>query len=367
MNIQADSLRRLIAAIFTQAGCPADEGARIGNLLVAANLAGHDSHGVIRVPRYVQGIADGRVKPGQHISVVTDGGAFAVVDGNYGFGQTVAPEAVALGIEKARAHGIAIVALRNAGHIGRAGDFAEMAAEADQVSIHFVNVKSSLLVAPFGGAERRMSTAPIAIGVPVDGRRPVILDFATSQVAEGKALVALNGGKKVPEGSFVWPDGRLSDDPRALYGEPQPGRLPNPIEGPGALRAMGEHKGSGLALMCELLGGAFTGNGCAGPPPRPHANGMLSIYLSRAAFQAGDGFAAEARQYIDYVKSAKPVEPDGEVLMPGEPEDRKRAQHLRDGVPLQDQVWESILATARKVGLDQGRIDALLSPSEAAA
>ena len=152
-----------------------------------------------------------------------------------------------------------MVALRNAGHIGRVGDWAEMAAAAGLVSVHFVNASGSVLVAPFGGTERRLSTAPFCVGVPRPGQPPVVLDFATSVVAEGKVLVASQGGKKLPDNALIGLDGKMSTDPRVLYGEYTPTGPRQHRQGTGAIRAFGDHKGSGLALMCELLGGSLTG------------------------------------------------------------------------------------------------------------
>ncbi len=361
MHIEIAPLRRLVSAIFSAAGCDRAESDRIALYLSNANLAGHDSHGVIRVPRYVEYLRAGKVKAGQGLTVVTENDVLAVLDGNFGFGQTVGPLAVRHGIDKAAANGVALIALRHAGHLGRIGEWAEMAAAEGLVSVHFVNVAGSLLVAPFGGTSRRLSTAPFAAGVPVAGKPPMILDFATSVVAEGKALVAMNGGKPLPEGSLIGPDGKPTTDPVALYGVVAPGTSPNPRNGPGAIRAMGEHKGSGLALLCELLAGALTGSGCAGPGERSVANGMLSLYMSPAFFGSGDAFAGEVAGYIDFFKSANPVDPDGEVLIPGEPERQRRTARERDGVPLTDDAWQAILGAARGVGLGQEETDALLA------
>ena len=350
--IIAENLRRLVADIFANCGCSEAEAARIAHYLVLANLTGHDSHGVIRVPRYVTALAEGRVIAGREITIVTENDALAVVDGNRGFGQTVGPQATRLGIAKAKAKGAAIIALRHAGHLGRIGDFAEMAAKDGIVSIHLVNVAGSLLVAPFGGVERRISTAPLAIGVPQPDAPPLILVFATSVVAEGKALVAHRGGKPVPDDAMIGPDGAVSGDTRLLYGETRPGDQPDYRQGSGALRAMGGHKGSGLAFMIELLAGALTGSGTAGPPPRTIANGMLSVFLDQATFDTEDGFVAEMRQYADYVTSARPAEEDGEVLLPGDIERRTLAQRSADGIPLSDEAWQAIKACAHSVGVD---------------
>ena len=348
--IEADRLRGLVGDIFSAAGCSRGEAERIARYLVAANLAGHDSHGVVRVPRYVEMKRDGRVVADQAIEVTVDTPVLAVIDGRFGFGQSVAPQAVEIGIAKCKAMGLSAVSLRNSGHIGRVGDWAEMAAAADLISIHFVNAGGSVLVAPFGGVERRFSTAPYCIGVPMPGRPPLVLDFATSVVAEGKVLVASQGGKKIPPDALIGPDGAMSGDPAMLYGEHTPTGPRDFRKGSGAIRAFGDHKGSGLALMCEVLGGALTGNGCASLE-RPSANGMFSLYVDPARIDPAGFFPEEASRYVDHVKRAKPAQPGGEILVPGEPEQKSRERRLAEGIPLPDDTWTSIKATARSVGL----------------
>ncbi len=365
MQIHAAPLRALVREVFRAAGCEAEEPERIAHYLVGANLTGHDSHGVIRVPRYLQWMAVGGVKPNRDLTVVSENDVMAVLDGNFGFGQTIGPRAVQLGIDKAADGGVSIVALRHSGHLGRIGDWAEMAAAAGQVSIHFVNVSGSLLVAPFGGRERRMSTNPVAVGIPLPGDDPLILDFATSLVAEGKVMVALEGGKPLPTGSLIDDQGQQTTDPTIFYGYGPGETVPDPRKGGGAIRAMGEHKGSGLSFMCEMLAGALTGSGCAGPGPRPLCNGMLSIYLEPGFFNSDHGFAAQARQYVEFFKSAKPAGPNGEVLVPGDPERRNRAQRLAEGIPLPDDTWNGILEAARSTGLTQARIDELIATAPA--
>lgn len=357
--VRAEALERLVAAIFEAAGCEADEARQVAHYMMDGNLTGHDSHGVIRTGRYVSWIGS-RVFPGHRLSVVSETETIAIVDGHNGFGQIIGKEATRIGIDKAKKNGIAVVALRNSGHMGRIGTWAEMAAAENVVFIGFVNVRSSLLVAPFAGVERRMSTAPVAIGLPVEGRDPVILDFATSAVAEGKALVTLQGGKPLPPDVLIGPDGKRSNDPRLLYGDVAPGAVANPMVGSGALRALGEHKGSGLAFVTELLAGALTGAGCAGPLPRPYANNMLAIFLDIAAFDTDGGFAAEIRSYIEFFTSSKPEKEGGQVLVPGDPERLARKERLANGVPMAGGAWEDILRTAAKVGLDEARIEEIL-------
>ncbi|HET7156430.1 MAG TPA: Ldh family oxidoreductase, partial [Hyphomicrobiaceae bacterium] len=246
VTVKAGALADLVRDIFAKAGCSAAEAERIGKYLVSANLTGHDSHGVVRVPRYVHWKNVGTVIADREVKVVTETPVLAVVDGLHGFGQTVAPQAVAIGIEKCRKNGLSMVALRNAGHIGRVGDWAEIGAAAGFVSVHFVNASGSVLVAPFGGTERRLSTAPFVVGVPRPGQTPIILDFATSIVAEGKVLVASQGGKKLPENALIDRDGQMGTDPHLLYGEYTATGHRDHSKGKGAIRAFGEHKGSGL-------------------------------------------------------------------------------------------------------------------------
>jgi uncharacterized oxidoreductase len=355
VTIKSGPLAELVRDIFAEAGCSAAEAERIGKYLVSANLTGHDSHGVVRVPRYLQWKRDGVVFADREVKVLRETPVLAVLDGLHGFGQTVAPQAVAIGIGKCKAMGLSMVALRNAGHIGRVGDWGEMAAEAGLVSVHFVNASGSVLVAPFGGTERRLSTAPFVVGVPRPGLPPVILDFATSVVAEGKVLVASMGGKKLPENALIGIDGKMSTDPHLLYGDYTPTGPREHRKGKGAIRAFGEHKGSGLALMCELLGGSLTGMSATGVGRR-FGNGMLSFYVDPAVVDTDDFFSGDVARYIAYFKAAKPAVPGGEVLIPGEPEQRMRAQRLKEGIPLPDDTWASIVAAAREVGVDERRI-----------
>ena len=353
-TVPVAKLQGFIAAMFAAAGTSQEEGERIAHHLIGANLAGHDSHGVIRVPRYIFWLQNGSVVAGRTLEVVKESASHAVVDGGFGFGQTIGPLAVDLGISKAKAAGMAVIALRNSGHIGRIGDWAERAAAAGLVSIHFVNVARGELVAPFGGVDRRFSTNPVCIGAPQDGPEPLILDFATSVVAEGKVLVASNGGKPVPHGALIDPDGTLSSNPETLYGPLAGTAVRDSAAGPGALRAFGDHKGSGIAFMCEILAGCLTGGPTSGPIPGGRrgqiGNGMLSIYLDPGHFGAAD-FARSAREYALYVKASRPATPGGEVLVPGEPEARTRQTRLEFGIPLQVDTWAAITQTAASLGL----------------
>jgi len=334
--ISASALQSFVAEIFELTECSAAESARIAENLVEANLTGHDSHGVIRVPRYVEYLERGVQVANRDLVILVDDGPLVLVDGQYGMGQTVGPLAVELGCERADANGLAIVALRKAGHLGRIGAFAETAAERGLVSMHLVNVASSQLVAPFGSRDRRMGTNPLAFGVPRPDGPPVIHDFATSIVAEGK-----------------------TGDPTVLYAFAE-GQRPDPNSGPGALRAMGEHKGSGLSVMCELLAGALTGTGTSGPGDDiKFANGMLSIYLDPGRVDPDDTFAASVTEYIDWFLAAEPIEAGGAVKLPGDAERERRADREANGLNLPADLWQSIIDTAIHVGVPTPSIDAV--------
>jgi hydroxycarboxylate dehydrogenase B len=352
VTIKLPNLIDFVADVFAHSESSPEEARRIATYLTTANLTGHDSHGVIRVPVYIRWKKMGSIVPDRTIELVVDTPSLAVVDGKFGYGQTVTPQAVRIGIEKCKASGLAAVALRNSGHLGRVGDWAEMAAAEGLVSIHFVTAAGSLLVAPFGGVQKRLSTAPYCVGIPRPGQDPVVLDFATSIVAEGKVLVASRGGKKLPEGALIDADGSLSEDPAVLYGPYSAEGPRDHTKGTGAIRAFGEHKGSGLALICELLGGALTGTG-ATSADRRFANGMFAIYVDPKVVDTANFFDGEVSRYIDFIRATKPVAGVDSVLIPGDPERKMRAERTQNGVPLPDDTWAAIVNTAREVGVSE--------------
>ena len=354
--VPAADLAAFCAKLLEAGGCSAAEGQRVAGRLIIANLTGHDSHGVARVPRYVGMVQDGLLVPDQTATIVTDGGAFALLDGGQGFGQTVGEQAVEIGCARARATGIAVIGLSNSGHLGRIGDWAEMAAAEGLVSIHLVNVRGRSIVAPFGTADRRMSTSPFCIGVPLTDAPPMILDFATSMVAEGKAMVAAAGGPALPAGALIGADGLPTSDPVALYGRTVHDAAPDPAIGEGALAVFGGHKGSGLNFMIELLAGALTGSGVnrtlKADQVRPFANGMLSIYLDPEQFAGQAAFEAEALDYADYVRSGRPAPGHDAVLLPGDKERQLRAEREKSGIPLAPGTWRGLVELGQKLGVE---------------
>ncbi len=362
MNEQADpvivnhlKLIDLVTEIFKNAGCSEAESSRIATSLVGANLAGHDSHGVIRVERYVDWLAAGVQVADQELVTLIDSGALLLVDGQYGMGQTVGPEAVNLGIERCLELGVAVVALRKAGHLGRIGEYAEMAAEKGLVSLHLVNVAGSRLVAPFGARQRRMGTNPLAFGTPVKDRPPVIHDFATSIVAEGKALVALHGGPGLPPDALVDADGNVTGDPRVFY-DIKPGQAPDLMAGDGSLRAMGEHKGSGISVMCELMAGVLTGSGSAGPRPVRFSNGMLSVYVDPKVLDTENEYDTLVQEYMDWFYEAAPIDMAEPVKLPGDAERQRREERKRNGLTIPVDAWSTITSAASSVGITDAAI-----------
>jgi uncharacterized oxidoreductase len=347
VKFRHDRLRKLTAAIFHAVGCQAAEADRIADHLVEANLVGHDSHGVIRVPSYVQWLRTGKVLANRTIQVVFENEVIAVVDGQFGFGQTIGEQAMQLGVEKCARHGVAVIALRNSGHLGRIGDWPLQAARAGKLSVHFVNTSGAgILVAPFGGINRRLSANPIAAGIPIEGGPPILLDMSACTIAEGKIRVALNKGVPVPENCIIDSQGRPTTDPRVFYADP-----------PGAILSIAGHKGYGLAVLCEVLAGALTGGGCSNPKNADRVvNGMLSIILDPSYFQADTAFAAEVNRFIAWVKSSAKTTPDGDILMPGEIEERAKARRLVDGIDVDDKTWSQIVTTAQGVGISQDQL-----------
>jgi len=219
-TIDATRLESTATRIFEKLGAPTGDAAWIAHLLVLANLRGHDSHGVIRIPQYAQAVKTGGIDPKSPVTVVAETPVTARLDGGRGFGQVVARRGIELCITKAKASGLAAVALSRTTHVGRLADYAEMAAAQGLVGMLWVNAVHGLNVAPWGGAARRLGTNPHAIGIPGAGAPAMVLDFATSVVAEGKMRVKKNRKQQAPPGWFIDAEGRPANDPEIFYGDP---------------------------------------------------------------------------------------------------------------------------------------------------
>lgn len=342
----AAALEALARAFCAAGGSDDREAGTVARSLVDANLAGHDSHGVGILPAYAASMADGWLKANGRLTVAGDDGAALRLDGNLAYGQVVGREAMALGVERARARGVAVLALRMSHHLGRIGAWAELCADAGLVSMHYVNSGGYRpSVAPFGGAEARYVTNPFCVGIPAgESRPPMILDFATSAIAMGKVRVARNAGERVPEGALIDAEGRPTRDPEVMYSDPR-----------GALQPMGAHKGYGMALMCEALAGALT-NGGAHLPERDHGraiiNNMLSVIVDPGAVGDGDFFRREIDAVAAHATSSRPAPGVEEVMVPGDPERKARARRAAEGIPVDSETIAQICEAGALVGLD---------------
>ena len=345
--LPAPILRAQCASIFIACGSSAQEAATVASNLVMANLSGHDSHGVGMLPRYVDAVLEGGLKPNAQVKTLLDIGSMLTLDGQRGYGQVVGEQAMQLGMARAKLHGSCIMALAESHHLGRIGHFAEMAVAQGLVSLHFVNVMSRPTVAPWGGTDGRFGTNPCCIGVPLAGRAPFILDFATSRVAQGKMRVAHNQGKEVAPGLLIDEHGQPTTRPGVVV-VPQSGGLF------GALMPFGEHKGSGLAVACELLGGALTGGGTWHQPShtgRAVTNSMLTILIDPARLGTQASFESEALAFADWVQLSPPAPGVDAVQIAGAPERQARLQRERDGIEIDLITWQEIQAAATKVGV----------------
>ena len=339
-TIESGRLERTSTRIFEKLGAPPGDAAWISRLLVLANLRGHDSHGVIRIPQYADGVTAGGIDPRSPITVVAETPTIARLDGGRGFGQVVARRGTEMAIAKAKASGLAAVALSRTTHVGRLSDYAEMAAQQGLVGMLWVNAVHGLNVAPWGGAARRLGTNPHAFAVPGPDGPAMVLDFATSVVAEGKMRVKKNRKQQAPPGWFIDAAGRPATDPEIFYGDPV-----------GSLLTAGEHKGYGLSLAVEILGGILSGTGPAGPGPGLFANGTLMICLDVARFVPLPEFHKQVAGLFSFVKSAPLAQGSKEILIPGEPEARLEAERLRSGVTVDDETWNQIEGVAAELGV----------------
>ena len=345
-NFTQTQLQKITIDIFEAGGVPNDEAPIIAELLVASNLAGHDSHGVIRIPQYIGLINSGLIQPGALMAIERESPSHALINGNWGFGHVIAQKAMSLAIEKAKSSTISAISVYNCNHIGRIGSYPLMAAEAGLVGITMVNAGgTALYVAPFGGRDGRLATNPIAIATPTRNGHPILLDITSSVVAQGKIRVAVNRGDSVPLGWLINNAGEPTENPEDLMKTP-----------PGALLPLGGivgHKGYALGLMIDILGGALSGAGCSGSGNTRLQNGVLMLALDIANFTPLDDFYDHVDGLVAHVKAAPTAPGFEEILTPGEIEARQTERRLREGIPIDDETWRQIQETAAEVGIPE--------------
>ena len=337
-------LRTISTDIFKALGLKADKAQTIANLLVESNLAGHDSHGVLRLPQYVESIQNKTIDPDVEIEIVSETPSSAVINGRRGLGQFIATQAMEIAIAKAEAYTISTVNVYNCNHIGRLADYVMMAAEAKMIGLLFLNGHGGDHgVAPWGGIDRRLSTNPMACAIPTGRGDAMAIDLTTSVVAGGKIRAYRSRGEPLPEGWILDAEGNPSVEPNAYLEEPKGSLLPfGDIAG---------HKGYGLSLLTDILAGAMCEAGCSRSSPPDVGNAFFMIVIDIEKFTPLADFEAHVTQLIDFVK-ASPIAPGfDEISIPGERSALTRRQRLANGIPLDDATWEHLLETAREVGV----------------
>jgi LDH2 family malate/lactate/ureidoglycolate dehydrogenase len=337
-------LERFSTQLLAAGGVGAEESSLIAKSLVAANLRGHDSHGVMRIPSYIDSRAKGDVVADAPFEVLRETDTVLVADGHWGFGQTQAQRLTERLIAKAGASGTATGTLVNCSHIGRLGEYCERAAQAGLLSMLMVNTHGNARrVAPPGGKSPRLGTNPIAFGVPRDCG-PLILDFGTSATAEGKVRVKRIAGQKCPDGWLVDAEGRPTNDPHTLYGNP-----------PGSILPMGgdqAYKGFGLGLMVEIFTGALSGGPCIREVPITQVgNCVFMLLLDPQHFAGADHLRCEVEGLAEFVTGCPRIDGVQEILLPGDPERRTLAKRSKDGIPLDDGNWNELVKLAQRLAV----------------
>ena len=340
-TLKCEPLETLARDVFQAITVPPAGAAWMATLLVRANLRGHDSHGVIRVPQYVASWKKGEADPKAEPVVVQDGPATALLDGKGGFGQIVARRGMEVAMAKAAAIGVAAVGVYNSNHIGRLADYTEMALERDMLAFLAVNAGGAgQRMAPWGGRAPRLSTNPFAFACPTGSAVPISFDVATTVAAEGKVRVKRNRKEQTPPGWLIDADGKPTTDPNALYGKPE-----------GSILPVGGHKGYSLALMVEVLGGIMARAGHSRENPGPVMNGIFMVVVDIARFVSPQNFRSEVDDLIRYLKTS-PVAPGAsEIMYPGEPEARAEAERRQRGIFVEEETWGQIAQAARDLGV----------------
>jgi LDH2 family malate/lactate/ureidoglycolate dehydrogenase len=332
----ASELRRLAREILEAVGTPEDIASIVAESLVDANLAGHDSHGVIRLTSYVAGVRTGQVQPAARPVVESLTDACARVDGAWGWGQPAAHLATETAAAIAHEHGVGLVTVGRCNHIGRLGEYVEQLSRAGQIGLMTCN--SPPAVAPHGGYTRLLGTNPIAWGAPREsGNPPIVVDFATASIAEGKLRIAREAGSQAPPGAVIDKNGLPTTDVAAFY------------DG-GALTTFGGHKGFGLSVMAELMAGMLSGSGASSDPDYRQANGTVLLAVDVSRFLPARDFLEQVEAFAGRIRAAPAAAGLDHVLMPGEPEWRSRLQRTAEGIPIPAGTLRAINDLAQELG-----------------
>lgn len=334
-NVTSDELTTICLSVFDKLNIPESEAEIVTRSMVDANLIGHDSHGVIHLPKYVKEIKEGLIVPGALIDTIQESASISVLDGNWGFGPVIATHAVKLAIQKARQTDVSTVTVSQCNEIGRLGGYVCLAAEADMIGMLMVNDHGGgTCVAPYGGTEGRLSTNPIACAVPIDSQNPIVLDMSTSVVASGKIRVKQRLGEPAPAGWLINAEGKSTTNVEDFYRETPASILP--------FGGIAAHKGFGLSVIVDVLAGALSDAGCSKSKDARVGNGLFVLVINVASFRKFSGFSEEIGRFVDYLKSAKTVEGEDTILMPGERGWNEKRKRERDGIPIDEETWRQI-------------------------
>ena len=341
IRVDSESLTRFATSLFQAAGVPEDEAELVSKSLVGSNLRGHDSHGVVRIPRYLPLLETGELVAGAELVVHSETAAMLCADAGFGFGMVQMTRLIELLDEKVEQLGVACGTLVRCGHVGRVGEWAELVASRGRAGLVTVNDNGVLkCVAPPGGTEPTLSTNPIAIGVPTGGQ-PLVLDISTSVVANGKVLVQQMAGESCPEGWLLDAEGQPTTDPAVRFSDPR-----------GTLLPMGGYKGFGLSLLLDILVGGLSGGSC--PPAAPDApgtNNVLLVVWDPERFAGTGHFLGEADRLIEFVRGVNRMPDVESIRLAGDRSRETMELRLAEGVPLDGGTWSSLCETALGLGV----------------
>jgi len=347
-TVMSPALTQFVTRLFTASGVPDEDALLVARSLVGANLRGHDSHGVLRAPQYVSFLERGDYRAGVSLVIERETPVLLVCDGQWGLGQVQANRLLDRILPKAKAAGLSAGTIRDCGHIGRLGEYAERATDAGIVLIATVNNGGSgQRVAPPGGIEPRLGTNPLCVAVPtVSKETPIVLDFGTSVAAEGKVRAHHVSRRPVPAGWLLDSRGQPTQDPAVLYQTPSGSILP--LGGPQS------YKGFGLALILDLLSGGLSGGGCChpdAPPPPARGNNVIFLALDPAWFAGAESLKSKATQLADYLRATPRAENVESILLPGDPERAGFQVRNAQGIPLEPNQWQLLIDLGGRLGV----------------
>lgn len=345
-TLRAEDLKTLGVALFTAVGVPPAEADLVADHLVEASLVGHDSHGPLRFPQYVEMVRQGTVQPGAPTRVLRATRCMAQLSGNWNFGPVSAEAAMRLALELAADSPLVVVTLKDCNHVARLGRFAAMATPHRRIALLAANGHGGdLAVAPFGGVQRRLPTNPLCLALPTQRPWPLVLDMTTSAISGGALRLHQNLGTPTPPDRIIDAQGQPTTDTRAYYGPPPGAMLPLGFPGAG-------HKGFGLAVMVDILAGALSGAGCSQANPERSGNALFIAVIDIAAFTPLERYFRESEQFIDWIKSSPPAAGFEEVLLPGEQAWRVAQQRQQQGIAVDQSAWTQISGLAAELGVD---------------